>query len=231
MKITWLGHASFRLEIADQIILIDPWLDGNPSFPNDQREAAIQGATHILLTHAHDDHATDALALAKSDGLVLVGQFDLMNWWETSDKIKTIGMNKGGTIKIGDVAVSMVNAVHSSTLCAPDGSRICVGTEAGFIVKGEGHCIYITGDTDIMADMDWIGDYYKPDIGILCAGGHFTMDMNAAAYASKRYFNFKTVIPCHFGTFGLLAQSTQPLVDALPDINVITPKVMETITI
>mgnify|MGYP000978733180 CR=1 FL=1 len=95
MKITWLGHASFRLEIADQIILIDPWLDGNPSFPNDQREAAIQGATHILLTHAHDDHATDALALAKSDGLVLVGQFDLMNWWETSDKIKTIGMNKG----------------------------------------------------------------------------------------------------------------------------------------
>ena len=122
MKITWLGHASFRLEIADQIILIDPWLDGNPSFPNDQREAAIQGATHILLTHAHDDHATDALALAKSDGLVLVGQFDLMNWWETSDKIKTIGMNKGGTIKIGDVAVSMVNAVHSSTLRAPDGS-------------------------------------------------------------------------------------------------------------
>ena len=57
------------------------------------------------------------------------------------------------------------------------------------------------------------------------------MDMNAAAYAAKRYFNFKTVIPCHFGTFGLLAQSTQPLDDALPDINVITPKVMETITI
>lgn len=231
MKITWLGHASFRLEIANQVILVDPWLEQNPSFPDEHRAAAIAEATHILLTHAHDDHSTDALALAKTDDMILVGQYDLVNWWQTTESIKGIGMNKGGTIQIGDVAVSMVNAVHSSTLRAPDGSRICAGSEAGFIVKGEGHCIYITGDTDIMADMDWIGDYYKPDIGILCAGGHFTMDMTAAAYAAKRYFNFQTVIPCHFGTFGLLAQSTQPLIDALPDVNVITPIVMDPITI
>lgn len=231
MKITWLGHGSFRLEIADQIILLDPWLEGNPSFPDTQREAAVAGATHILLTHAHDDHATDALALAKEAGLTLVGQYDLVNWWEGAHAIKGTGMNKGGTIRIGEVAVTMVNAVHSSTLRATDGSRICAGSECGFMIAGEGRTIYATGDTDIMADMDWMGDLHKPDIGLLCAGGHFTMDMARAAYAAKRYFDFKTVIPCHYKTFGLLEQSAEVLIAALPDVQVLTPAVMEAVTI
>ncbi|MBT8412515.1 MAG: hydrolase, partial [Octadecabacter sp.] len=59
---------------------------------------------------------------------------------------------------------------------------------------------------------------------------HYTMGMEGAAYAAKRYFNFKTVIPCHYGTFPILAQSAQPLVDALPDVNVATPAVMEALT-
>ena len=71
-----------------------------------------------------------------------------------------------------------------------------------------------------------MGDLHKPDIGILCAGGHYTMDMARAAYAAKRYFDFKTVIPCHYRTFGALAQSAQPLRDALPGVQVIDPEVL-----
>ena len=98
-------------------------------------------------------------------------------------------------------------------------------------MKGEGHTIYISGDTGIMADMDWIGDYYKPDIGILSAGGHFTMDMAGAAYAAQRYFDFKTVIPCHYRTFELLEQSAEALKQGLPGVDVIEPQVMQAIEI
>ena len=99
------------------------------------------------------------------------------------------------------------------------------------MIAGDGHTVYVSGDTDIMADMEWMGDLHKPDIGILSAGGHFTMDMARAAYAAKRYFNFKTVIPCHYRTFPLLAQNADILVAGLPGVQVIEPQVMQPITL
>lgn len=126
--------------------------------------------------------------------------------------------------------VTMVPASHSSTFSTPDGLRTG-GSEVGFMIAAEGRMLYVSGDTDIMADMEWMGDYYKPDIGILSAGGHFTMDMKAAAYAAKRYFDFKTVIPCHYKTFPILEQSAQALIDGLPGVDVIEPEVMKAITV
>ena len=79
MNITWLGHGSFRIEIAGEVLLIDPWLTGNPMLDEDRHGAATEGATHLLLTHAHGDHASDVLSLAKKLGIPLVGQFDLMS--------------------------------------------------------------------------------------------------------------------------------------------------------
>ncbi len=91
--------------------------------------------------------------------------------------------------------------------------------------------IYVSGDTDIMADMEWMGDLHKPDIGILCAGGHFTMDMKRAAYAAKRYFDFRTVIPYHYKTFGALEQSAEALAAGLPGVDVIEPEVLVAIEV
>ena len=228
MNITWLGHSGFRIEIGDQILLVDPWITGNPSFPDGAEEDATQGATFILITHGHGDHAGDAVRLSNKLGAPLICIHELSEIWGTN--AETRGMGKGGTQTLGTVSVTMVNAVHSSSIDYKGGIQYA-GGEAGFIVKGEGHAIYISGDTDVMADMEWIGDYHKPNIGLICAGGHYTMDMAAVAYAAKRYFNFSTLIPSHFGTFGLLAQSAQPLIDALPEVNVLTPKPMEPITI
>ena len=230
MQITWLGHASFRIEIAGQVLLIDPWLDGNPSFPNDRKAEAIADATHILITHGHGDHASEAVALSKETGAPILCIHELAEFWGSTAGADTMGFGKGGTVTLGDVAVTMVNAVHSSSMDF-SGAPSVAGAEAGFMIAGEGHTIYVTGDTDIMADMEWMGDYHKPDIGILCCGGHYTMDIARAAYAAKRYFDFKTVIPCHYGTFPVLAQSAQPLVEALPGVDVKTPGVMEAVTI
>ena len=230
MKIIWLGHGSFRIEIGGEVLLLDPWFSDNPVFPEDRKGEATQGATHILLTHAHFDHVSDVLDLARDLDIPVAGQFDLMSHWEEHEGIGVIGFNKGGTVMLGDVAVTMVNAVHSSSFGTPDGPRYG-GTECGFMIKGEGRTIYVSGDTDIMADMDWMGDYHKPDMGILGAGGPFTMDMAGAAYAAKRYFDFKTVIPCHYRTFDALEQSAQVLIDGLPGVDVIEPEVLKPISL
>ncbi|MFN3662892.1 metal-dependent hydrolase [Yoonia sp.] len=231
MKITWLGHSGFKIAIADKVLLIDPWIDGNPVFPKDRRDEALHDATHIFLTHGHGDHAANALDIAKSLGIPVFCIHELATMWEDRDGVTVNGFGKGGTIALDDVKVTMVNASHSSSVDFEGDTLRYAGGEAGLMISGEGHTIYASGDTDIMADMDWMGDYHKPDIGILCCGGHYTMDMDRAAYAAKRYFNFTTVIPCHYKTFPILAQSAQPLVDTLPGVNVLTPDVMETIEI
>ena len=230
MNIIWLGHGSFRIESGDAVLLVDPWLSGNPMLPEDQHEAAVAGATHILLTHVHFDHVVDVLPLAKQLGIPVAGQYDIMAHWSEAEGIETIGFNKGGTVDLNGVKVSMVPASHSSTFATETGPRTG-GSEVGYIIAAEDQVIYASGDTAIMADMDWIADYYKPTVGILSAGGHFTMDMAGAAYAAKRYFNFQTVIPCHYKTFDLLEQSAQVLIDRLHGVTVIEPQVMQPITL
>jgi L-ascorbate metabolism protein UlaG (beta-lactamase superfamily) len=230
MKITWLGHSSFRIEIGGQVLLVDPWLNGNPMLPEASHEPAVQGATHILLTHAHFDHATDVLDLAKRLKIPMVGQFDLMGHWEASEGIEVVGFNKGGTVDLDGVAVTMVHATHSTSFGTEAGPHV-PGTECGFMIAGEGHTIYVSGDTDVMADMKAFHDLHEPDIGILCAGGHFTMDMRRAGYAARTFFDFKTVIPCHYKTFPLLEQSAEELVAALPGVDVVEPEVMTPIEI
>ena len=149
MKLAWLGHGSFRLEIAGKVVVIDPWLDGNPVLPSDRRGEAIAGATHILLTHGHFDHASEVPSLAAELGVPVIGIFDLMGWWEKEHSIQTMGINKGGTVDLGSVNVTMVNAVHSSSIAGAGGQPIYSGAEAGYMIEGEGHTIDVSGDTDI----------------------------------------------------------------------------------
>ena len=225
MKITWLGHSGFRIEIEQAVLLIDPWLTGNPMFPAARRGEATAGATHVLLTHGHGDHSADAVAIARDRKIPIAGTYDLVSWWADRHGIGGIGFNKGGTIRVGGAAVTMVNACHSSSIDSETGP-IYAGREAGFMIAGEGHTVYVSGDTDIMADMGWMGELHAPDIGILAAGGYFTMDMQRAAWAARKYFNFKTVIPCHYRTFPMLEQNADALKAGLPGVEVIEPQVL-----
>ncbi|MEM8788208.1 MAG: metal-dependent hydrolase [Pseudomonadota bacterium] len=230
MKLTWLGHSGFRLEIGDQVLLIDPWLTGNPSFEGHDRAAAIAGATHILLTHGHFDHAADALALSKELGAPLVGVFDLMDHWERREGALVVAFHKGGTVPLGDVDVTMVNAVHSASIDGGD-RPIYAGAAAGYMIAHGGRVVYVSGDTDVTADMQIFQDLHAPEIGILCVGGHFTMDQKRAAYAARTFFDFKMIVPCHYKTFPMLAQDVDELRAELPDVAILAPGVMETVTL
>lgn len=231
MQITWLGHSGFRIEIAGEVLLVDPWFSGNPVFPQERRDEAIAGATAILLTHGHSDHAVDAPEVAGQSGATVYAVHELARHVEALGA-QAQGFNQGGTIRIGDVAVTMVPACHSSSIDWDDGPALHAGREAGFMIAGEGHVIYVSGDTGIMADMEWMAEYHKPDIGILSAGGHFTMDMAQAAFVCRKYFNFRHVIPCHYRTFPLLEQTTDGLRLGIdPHIILHTPEVMESVRI
>ena len=225
MRITWLGHSGFRIETAEAVLLVDPWLTGNPMFPEARRAEAIDRATHVLVSHGHGDHAGDAVAIARETGAPILGIYDLMSFWAETEKVETVGFNKGGTVAAGDARVTIVNAVHSSSMGGPAGP-VYAGAEAGFMIAADGHTIYFSGDTDVMADMAVLAELHRPDIGLLCAGGHFTMDMARAAYAARKFFDFDMVIPCHYKTFDLLEQSAEALVAGLPNVKVIEPDVL-----
>lgn len=222
MKITWLGHSGFRIEIGGQVLLVDPWLRGNPMFPEDRFDEAVAGATAILISHGHFDHAGAAVEIARATGAPLVGIYDLMQHFEAEAGVATVGFNKGGTVGLGEVNVTMVQAAHSSSLPGLG----YAGTEAGFMIEAEGRTIYFSGDTDVMADMGVFQALHAPEIGILACGGHFTMDMKRAAYAARTFFAFKTVIPCHYRTFPLLAQDATVLKEGLPGVDVREPEVL-----
>jgi len=226
MEITWLGHSGFRITLEQAVLLVDPWLDGNPMFPADRRAEAVSGVTHVLLTHAHGDHSGSAAAIAREASVPVVGIYDLMSMIAAREGVEVIGFNKGGTVTLGGAKVTMVNASHSSSFGTPEGAA-AAGSEAGFMIAGEGQTIYVSGDTDIMADMGWMGELHAPTIGILSAGGHYTMDMARAAWAARKYFNFRTVIPCHYRTFPALEQNADALRRGLPpDVQVIEPEVL-----
>lgn len=228
MKITWLGHSGFRIEMGGQVLLVDPWVTGNPTFPEERRAEAIAGATHILLSHGHFDHVNDVPAIARELGIPVLCKVELAAWMEKSEGIDVTGFNTGGTVAAGDVNVTMVSATHSSSVQGEQGA-VYAGTEAGFMIEHAGRTIYFSGDTDVMADMGVFQELHRPEVGLLAAGGHFTMDMKRAAFAARRFFDFKTVIPCHYGTFPLLEQSAEPMKEALPDVNVVTPEVMQAV--
>ncbi|WP_373354713.1 metal-dependent hydrolase [Pseudoroseicyclus sp. CXY001] len=230
MNIIWLGHGAFRIEIAGEVLLIDPWLTANPKFPDARRAEALAGVTQILLTHGHGDHASEVEEVSKETGAPIHAIHELASWLAARGAAAK-GFGCGGTVTFGEVAVTMVPASHSSSIDWLDGGPFPAGDPVGFIIKGEGHVIYASGDTGLMADMGWIGAYHKPDIGILSCGGHYTMDMAQAAWAAETWFDFRHIIPGHYATMPVFAQDAHALAAALPGVTVHEPQVMEPVTI
>ena len=228
IKITWLGHATFRIETpSGKTLLVDPWVQGNPMCPD--KEKNLTKVDVMLCTHGHFDHIGDAVAIARKHEPKVVGIFELCAWMEKKGAKNTSPMNKGGTQAAGDVKVTMVHAVHSCGI--KDGDEIIYGGEAcGFVMEFDnGVKIYHAGDTNVFSDMEIIRDLYAPEIAMLPIGDHFTMGPREAAYACK-LLQPKAVIPMHFGTFPPLVGRPADLRKLVPGIEVVEMKPGETLS-
>jgi len=222
VKLTWLGHATFRIETpGGKTVLVDPWVTGNPMCP--EKDKDVKKADVMLCTHGHFDHIADAVEIAKKHNPVVVGIYELCVWMEKKGAKQTSPMNKGGTQTVGDIKVTMVHADHSCGI--QDGDQIIYGGEAcGYVIEFEnGVKVYHAGDTNVFGDMAIIRELYAPEIVMLPIGDHFTMGPREAAYACN-LLKPKTVIPMHFDTFPVLTGSPAELHRLSPGLDVVTMK-------
>lgn len=225
MKITWYGHSCFRLETGNSVLLFDPFLKSNPSFQSSgvSFEDATAGVTHVALTHGHDDHIGDAAEICRARGATLFATYELAQHIGNLGAEKLEPMNTGGTVAAQDFRLTLVDALHSSS-----SGGVYLGNPNGIIVRpNTGPAVYHLGDTDVFPGMALIDELYKPEIGFVPIGDRFTMGAETAAFACRKYFRFKTVFPCHFGTFPVLDPTPDKFVQMMEGQNVLTPKVGE----
>ena len=226
VKLTWLGHATFRIETGGQTVLVDPWVMGNPLCPENEKK--LKKVDLLLCTHGHFDHIGDAVQIAKQHNPTVVGIFELCAWLEKKGAKKTSPMNKGGTQAVGDIKVTMVHADHSCGIL--DGDQIIYGGEAcGFVIEFQnGLKIYHAGDTAVFGDMQLIRELYAPDIALLPIGDHYVMSPREAAYACK-LLKPKAVVPMHFGTFPVLIGTPAQFKQLVKDVEVVEMKPGQTL--
>jgi L-ascorbate metabolism protein UlaG (beta-lactamase superfamily) len=214
--LTWLGHATFRFDTpGGKRVYVDPFLNGNPKCPESELEP--ERIDVIAITHGHGDHVGDAVALAKKHGCTVIAPVELADWLQGKQGLEDVlDPNKGGTVEADGVKFTLTNAFHSSS----NNNGDYTGEPVGIVVEVEnGTKLYFAGDTCVFGDMALIRRIYSPDVAILPIGGHYTMDPREAAVALE-LLGTQRCVPCHYGTFPLLAGTPAQLRELAPDVQV-----------
>lgn len=196
LDITYYGHSCFLLRVSGKTLLFDPFITPNP-LAKEIKTGDIQ-ADYILISHGHEDHVADVYDIAKRSSSVLISNFEITSWFNKKGLEKYHPMNIGGSWTFDFGRVTMVSALHSSSL--PDGTY--GGTAAGFVLEVDQKTIYFAGDTALSAEMSLLKRYHI-DFAFLPLGDNFTMGPEEALLATE-HIGCKNVIGMHYDTFGFI---------------------------
>lgn len=206
MKVTYLGHASFKIESDGKTVFVDPWLNGpmSPIKIGDVKKADI-----VLVTHDHADHGyQEAIEICKKTGAYFIAINELAIKAKDEDGLEKVHtLNIGGSVNAGGVDVTLVQAFHS---CAS-------GAPTGFIVKFPSDSFYHAGDTGLFASMELFGELYDIDVFFAPIGSYYTMSIEQAALATK-LVKPKIVVPMHYNTFPVIEADPEKFREAVSEI-------------
>lgn len=197
MEITYLGHSCFEVNVQGKKMLFDPFIRPNPLASAIKVEEIKP--EYILLSHGHADHVADAAEIANQSGALLMGCYEVTEWFRNQGVENVHPMNVGGKWMLDCCKVKCVTAVHSSSM--PDGSY--GGAPMGFVIESPDKNFYFAGDTALTYDMKLIGEYRTLDFAFLPIGDNFTMSVDNALIASD-FINCDTIIGMHYDTFGYI---------------------------
>ena len=201
VELTWLGHGSWKIQVDEHSLLLDPFLDESPTAPC---KAADIEAEYILISHGHFDHVADAAEIARRCDATLVACFEITEWFREKHSLERLEpMNLGGSISLPFGRVTMTLAWHSSQL--PDGSY--GGNPGGFVLEAAERRIYFACDTALFSDMKLIGQG-NLDLAVLPIGDRFTMGPDEAVEAVK-LLQPQRVVPAHYNTWPPIEQDAE----------------------
>lgn len=194
MNLTYYGHSCFSAEVGGKTLLFDPFISGNPLAEGINIDDVP--ADYILISHGHEDHLTDAEAIARRTGAQLISNYEIIVWYDNKGLTNGHPLNHGGAWTFDFGRVKYVNAVHSSML--PDGGN--GGNAGGFVIESSDGNFYYSGDTALTLDMQLIGDSVPLDFAVLCIGDNFTMGIDDAIKAAD-LVRCNKVLGVHYDTF------------------------------
>lgn len=212
MKISYHGHSVVKFETNGKTILVDPFINGNEytDLNADDVKADV-----IILTHGHNDHVGDTVAIAKRNDALVIAPNELANYLGLQG-LDTHPMSIGGAREFDFGKVKFTQAFHSSSYTTEDNEIIYTGMPAGFLLMAEGKTIYHAGDTGLFSDMKLIGERHPIDLAFLPIGDNFTMGPEDAALAAT-FLKAKEVVPVHYDTFPPIKQDPHKFVEMLED--------------
>lgn len=200
--LTWHGHACFVVEGADGRVIFDPFLSGNPKA--DVAAENVGQVDAVLISHGHDDHFGDTIAIARQHRATVVAAFEIAAWCEAQG-CEVHAMACGGARQLPFGWVKLVPAAHG-TMFGPEPRHST--NPVGILYRTEDRLVYHMGDTALTADVRLIGELYDVDLLLCPIGDNYTMGPDDALKAVE-WIRPGVVVPMHYGTWDVIAQDPQ----------------------